>query len=292
MIYLYSGTPGSGKSLNTARQIYDALKNTRKLVITNFPINSSYIRKPSGDLMCLENYQITPQLLKQLSYDHFKNRKKVKEGDIILVLDEAELIFNSREWQRTDRREWLSFFNLHRHFGYDVILIAQYDRMLDRQIRCNIEYELVHRKCSNFGIKGKLFSFFAFGQLHVCKKVWYPLKESVGAEFFRAKKKYYRLYDSYAHFAAEQMEQVEEPVSAEQSPAAHPAPEVQPEEPEEELPFTLESDPDQVPEEISEPDTPAAAAAQEPKQILFFQQLWKKLNNGYIYLRFIAGRKK
>ena len=39
MIYLYSGTPGSGKSLHTARDIRDALRLRKMPVIANFDIN-------------------------------------------------------------------------------------------------------------------------------------------------------------------------------------------------------------------------------------------------------------
>lgn len=72
--------------------------------------------------------------------------------------------------------------------------------MLDRQIRALIEYEYIHRKISNFGWKGFLISAFAGGKLFVAVKMWYPMKERVGSEFFRAKKFYYSLYDSYARF--------------------------------------------------------------------------------------------
>ena len=36
-----------------------------------------------------------------------------------------------------------------------MILIAQFDRMLDRQIRSVIEYEHIHRKVKNIGVWGK-----------------------------------------------------------------------------------------------------------------------------------------
>ena len=91
----------------------------------------------------------------------------------------------------------LTFFTLHRHLGFDIILIAQFDRMLDRQIRALIEYEYIHRKVSNFGWKGKILSLLALGNLFVTVKVWYPMKEKVGSEFFKCKRKYYSLYDTY-----------------------------------------------------------------------------------------------
>ena len=41
MIMLYSGTPGSGKSLHTARDIRDSLGAKRRPVIANFDVNPS-----------------------------------------------------------------------------------------------------------------------------------------------------------------------------------------------------------------------------------------------------------
>lgn len=45
MIYLYSGTPGSGKSLHVTRVIYYTLLRN-KPVICNFPINTQKVKKP------------------------------------------------------------------------------------------------------------------------------------------------------------------------------------------------------------------------------------------------------
>lgn len=69
-----------------------------------------------------------------------------------------------------------------------MVLVAQFDRMLDRQIRSLIEYEWIHRKVSNFGIQGKLISAFCGGKLFVAVKVWYPMKEKVGSEFYMYRK--------------------------------------------------------------------------------------------------------
>ena len=49
MIYLYSGTPGSGKSLHTARVIYYSLKRGFP-VIANFPINLDKIKCKKSEL--------------------------------------------------------------------------------------------------------------------------------------------------------------------------------------------------------------------------------------------------
>ena len=60
--------------------------------------------------------------------------------------------------------------------------------------------EWIHRKVSNFGIQGKLISAFCGGKLFVAVKVWYPMKEKVGSEFYMYRKKYADIYDTYALF--------------------------------------------------------------------------------------------
>lgn len=197
MVYLFSGTPGSGKSLHTAKDIIDRAI-LGKPVIGNFPVDlSRYCR---ADYTYCPNDALTPEFLIGYSREYFKTHR-FREGAILLVIDECQLIFNAREWQQSGRAQWLSFFTQHRKYGYNIYLVAQFDRMIDRQIRSLIEYECIHRKASNFGFGGKLFSLAAGGNLFVCVTMWYPLKARIGSEFFKCKKRYYRIYDSYASFA-------------------------------------------------------------------------------------------
>lgn len=196
MIYLYSGTPGSGKSLHCARTIYYSLWRN-KPVICNFPIDVKRV-KHSEKFYFIDNADMIPADLIQFSRDYFVG-KPVHEGEITLIIDECQMIFNARTWDKAGRDDWNKFFQLHRHFGYDIILIAQFDRMIDRQIRSLIEYEYVHRKVSNMGWRGLLLTCLMLSpKLFVSVKVWYPMKEKVGSDFFRAQKKFYRLYDTYA----------------------------------------------------------------------------------------------
>lgn len=51
MIYLYSGTPGSGKSLHIARVIKNTLM-MGKPVIANIPINTSLCKHPEFFFVC------------------------------------------------------------------------------------------------------------------------------------------------------------------------------------------------------------------------------------------------
>lgn len=200
MIILYSGTPGSGKSLHVASNLYWWIR-AGKPCIGNFDLNLSRIGGgKQKQYVFLRNDQLTPAYLIDYARGYSERVGGVKEDSILLVVDECQLMFNARDWGQKGRGEWLQFFTLHRHLGYRIILIAQFDRMLDRQIRSLIEYEYIHRKMSNFGLAGKLISAFSMGSLFVAVKMWYPMRQKVGQEFFRAKKMYYRLYDTYALF--------------------------------------------------------------------------------------------
>lgn len=196
MIYLYTGTPGSGKSLDTARVIKGRL-GLKKPVICNFPINKKYVK--NADLFVYKNNdELSPAYLMQYAKDYFAGRR-VQEGAITLVIDEAQMLFNSRDWSKPDRVEWNKFFQVHRHFGYDIILSAQFDSMLDKQLRCLVEYEVKHRKVSNYGIKGKIMqALFLAPSLFVRVVIWYPVKEKMNSGFYRGNKKLYRIYDTFA----------------------------------------------------------------------------------------------
>lgn len=202
MIKLFSGTPGSGKSLHTAEKIYYALRAGRP-VIANFDINQDFVmgrRKKHFDFVYTPNDQLSVDSLVHYSASYF-SRHRMREDWILLVLDEAQLLFNAREWGQNGRKEWLSFFSQHRKYGYEIILVAQFDRMLDRQIRSLIEYEYIHRKVSNFGVWGKVFSALFLGKLFVAVKMWYPLHERIGADWFVCKKRFFRLYDTFKNFS-------------------------------------------------------------------------------------------
>lgn len=202
MIYLYSGTPGSGKSLHVARDIRDSLLYKRRPVICNFDVCPK-LRNYGSLFRYIPNSDLTPDLLYDASRAYFKG-KPVREDSILLVIDEAQLVFNSRTWQDKGssqrRMDWIEFFSQHRHYGYKIVLIAQFDRMLDRQIRSLIEIEVNHRKLSNFGFKGLLLSLPFGGKLFAAVSYYYGLRERVGMEWLLPRRAYFRVYDSYNRF--------------------------------------------------------------------------------------------
>lgn len=192
-ITFYSGTPGSGKSLHVARNIYNRLVYAKLPVICSFPVDLDYISKQGkrkiGTFIHLPYEEMTPQYF----YDYaLANNVKGKEGQVLVVIDECQLLFNPREFSRADRMEWIKFFTQHRHLGYDFILVSQFDLLVDKQIRCLFEFDIKHRKLNHYG-----FGRFMPVPWFVAASYWYCIKKKVGAEFFFYRKKYSRIYNSY-----------------------------------------------------------------------------------------------
>lgn len=201
MIELYSGTPGSGKSLHISKEIRTRLQTPDKVIIGNFYINTKAIPKLKSSYIYVANDRLTPNRLLQFARRLSQHiGRRLKEDELWLVIDEAQLLFNSREWQNLAKSGWLSFFSQHRHYGFKVILIAQFDRMLDRQVRSLIEYEIVHRKVSRAGTMGFFLGLLFGGNLYVAVTRWYPMRERLQGDFFIGTKRVFDIYDSYNHF--------------------------------------------------------------------------------------------
>lgn len=203
MIYLYTGTPGSGKSLNSARVIVRWITRLKSPVIGNFEFKANAIRNRGwGSYLYCPNDKLTPDFLIAFSELYKKKRKwnRVPEEEILLVIDECQLIFNAREWNKPNRKEWNSFFTQHRKLGYHIILICQNKGMLDKQVRALVEYEVLHRKIKNIGKFGYFMNLLAMGGLHVMIKIYAPLNMKTESQFFRSDKRLYALYDSYTRF--------------------------------------------------------------------------------------------
>jgi zona occludens toxin (predicted ATPase) len=201
MIYNYTGTPGSGKSLHVAREMEMYLRRKKRTVIANFPINMEIISKKgkheTGEFIYRKNDELTVAFL----IDYAKsNHKAGKESQSLIVIDEAGIMFNSRDYGSFDRKSWINFFMTHRHYGYDVILISQVDRLIDRQIRAFIEYEVRHRKANNFKTLGLILTLLRISTFVAITYLYHQRGEKCSAEFFRYRKKDGKLYDTMMLF--------------------------------------------------------------------------------------------
>lgn len=237
MIYFYIGTPGSGKSLHMASEIYDALL-AGKNVIANFAINEHYFSKLKhpeklGHFIRVTNYEwLNNAYTKHQAYDpvkqiyfngkipdghytyldglysfalqfHKKDRKgNIKEHQTLLVLDECQELFNNREWAKKDRLAWIEFFREHRKFGYDIYLISQDDKVIDKQIRSILQFKVEHRSVKNYKLAGKILALLSGGNLFVWIMSNYQVRGAAGrlkSEYFTGKK-FYDFYNSYETF--------------------------------------------------------------------------------------------
>lgn len=224
MITLYSGTPGSGKSYHAVSDIYDNLLACKR-VIGNFEINRriaaltpwGYLKyslhksfgvnfkkydsfKNIGTYYCIDNSYLTPDFLLKFAR---KFHKAKKEHQTLVVIDECGIIFNSRSFDKNERMKWIKFLSMHRHYGFDFILISQSDRMIDRQIRCLLEYDCKHRDGKYFKLTGRILSLILGGHLFGCVTMWYSIREKVNFKFLPPSNHVFDLYDTFALFDEE-----------------------------------------------------------------------------------------
>ena len=96
MIILYSGTPGSGKSLDVARQIMLKGKLGQNF-IGNMIIKKKYLKDMKGKYLYVDTDSLDPDELMEYARKYHKHGI---EHQTILVIDECQQIFNSRDWQR------------------------------------------------------------------------------------------------------------------------------------------------------------------------------------------------
>lgn len=198
-IWLYTGTPGSGKSYHAARDIVGRLRKGGGL-IANFPVNEDAVKKRKAHVEYWDNSELTVQRLVAYALEHHVIGK---ENQCLVVIDECQVLFNCRDFGRKDRNDWVQFFAQHRKLGFNVILITQNDRMVDKQIRGLVETEVKHRKLNNYGFGGMFLSLFSFGKTwFIAIDYWYGgNKLKLGYQIFPYRKRYENIYDSYRLFA-------------------------------------------------------------------------------------------
>lgn len=91
-IYLYSGTPGTGKSLHAAHEIRWLLnRRDPRPVLGNFELAPmAPVRNPSA-YHYYPNHEISPDLLTSFADDYWTNvNPRFREDYLALVLDECQ----------------------------------------------------------------------------------------------------------------------------------------------------------------------------------------------------------
>lgn len=143
MIRVFTGGVGSGKSYSALCEGLEWVecwsRRLRRYVVANFPVR---FRDKDAERRWIFIPNPRPQELVRLSIERGWSKR---EDSALLIIDEASVIFNARDWQgNKDRLDWIKFFAHSRKLGFSVILITQDLRSLDRQIRNLADVEVKH----------------------------------------------------------------------------------------------------------------------------------------------------
>lgn len=183
-LYVYSGVPGSGKTYHAVRD----MRFNRAPVITNVNVGGL----PNVAVLPLE--QITPKLLMAYSQHYFSDHK-YRENNLLLVIDEAQLLFNSRSWNDANRMDWLAFLSQHRKYGYRCIFVAQDIKMIDKQFRCLCEFDVRHTAASSISLVTRALSLL--GMRFTCAKYYnFDSDVLVFRDLYKISKRTYRYYNT------------------------------------------------------------------------------------------------
>lgn len=190
MIRLVTGPLGTGKSYYGVRKAVQAIVNG-KLVATNFDMQPDWVERAvrHGHLFKnsvkmderVERFQkryvriTTMQELRELrvrpeepwAHELRPGQWVLKEGSLVVILDESHRWMNARSWSREGREELLEFFALARKLGMEIYLIAQRAENLDVQVRELFEDHIhlvnLRRSARMLGIRVIPFNFFIAG---------------------------------------------------------------------------------------------------------------------------------
>lgn len=212
---MYTGSVGSGKSFHALDVALKIIKEKRygqyRYCIANFPLIP---KKPKKSLFKRNQDKKIKQAQEEdarwiyrdeisvefLIAESIKNGWYGKESMCMVVIDEAGIIFNSRDWQvkANERTKWIKFLALSRKFGYDFIFVAQADRMMDKQIRSLCEYEVKHLKANN----SFFLSFLSLFKITLFMYIyqWYVTKMRGDLRFGLFKQKVANRYDTMRIF--------------------------------------------------------------------------------------------
>ena len=225
MIQLWSGTPGSGKSLHVAHEIREDLRlpfGQSKNVISTCYIDTTYcfmnilqelvfiitrgkIHLYNDDPRAKRFHyvpieEITPKYLYEFAA---KYHVYGKEHQTTLVLDECVAIFSPTVLSENIKRwnEWDEFFRKHRHLGYNVIIIPQSKKLISRKVIEYCEFEVKHYNRKHQGMFGWLLSLICGGSLFSYSTCWRGTRDKpLEQKFFTYRRLFGSMYNSYSMF--------------------------------------------------------------------------------------------
>lgn len=208
-VVAYLGVPGSGKSLHVMDDIYWTARRADSLVLCNFDVavprgaKGRIERLPFGELNVSD---VLAPCQRWLDDGHVVKR----EGQILVIVDEAQISFSNRDWNKPNRAEWIRLFIQHRKLGMRFILVVQDLGMLDKQIRAVVETTGYHMRVNSYGLFGDIVSVVLLGRpmcMCVYRLPFYGASKAgiIGREVIFGSRRLYRMYDTHAMFSADVM---------------------------------------------------------------------------------------
>lgn len=162
MIIFYEGVPGSGKSYDSVVKIIANLKRKRAVYTNVEGLEDPKCKEMIKCLTNLDDFELEKYLHILTKEQTYKFWEFAKPGSMI-VIDEMQKYFNSRDWQKEENRQCADWCSTHRHEGYDAIFLTQRIEKVDTQVRTLTEWTYRYKKV-NFlgGFVNKSYVCFAY----------------------------------------------------------------------------------------------------------------------------------
>jgi zona occludens toxin (predicted ATPase) len=145
MIIGFTGTPGSGKTYDAVRRILNSLSMDR-VVYTNIDgMDAPECLEMIKKVCKLSSRALAKQLI-YLQPDQTENFWDHISPGALIVLDEVDKIFDSREWQSEKNKKFSSWCSTHRRYGCDLFLITLDMARISASMRALFERCFVFRR--------------------------------------------------------------------------------------------------------------------------------------------------
>jgi len=146
-LLLVTGVAGTGKTLYGIQKYIIPEIKSGGIVYTNI---DGLIPARIAILYNMEIFDVEKNLRPIDDLQHFY--KNIEKNSMV-VLDEAQNIFNNRDWQNPANSECNSYLMEHRHYGHKLVFITPHIESLDAGIRRVAEFTYMHKSFSALGNK-------------------------------------------------------------------------------------------------------------------------------------------
>lgn len=168
MIYAIAGAPGSFKSvyvlekyiipaLQKGRAVYTNVEGINPLYIATYfemnPIDVDSLLHVLG-----REYDEDGKVLAE-NPDKIRHFYKDVPNNALIVIDEAQNYFSSRDFKEGYSKDAIAYLTRHRHYGHDVIYITQNIDSVDITFRRNTQMTYQLRRADAIGAKNHCFIF-------------------------------------------------------------------------------------------------------------------------------------